>query len=284
MRSTETEFNMEKNALSEITGRLDVGLDKIQLGLMYYSQRTKKMLGFSLRDQSNKKPFFIGKTQQLPYMPYLRTPLVSAILQSNQHIFSIKRDENVPRIAVIFNDQSSDEPLSQIAQEANNLKNQGVEIFVVAIGNYVDINQLNAIASSPNNIIRVQGHQFIYEKISEITEKICKVNSQVYLGREESINLSENDFRYFKLSFPVGIEYLEIEVNEFNGLTDVYYSFSFQNPTYENSDNMFRKVTKRGITSSFLVDVPSNTNLLYFTVHGIDKMNEIKFVVRQIDL
>jgi hypothetical protein len=275
---------MEKNVLSEIAGRLDVGLDKVQLGLMYYSQRTKKMLGFSLREQSNKKPFFISKTQQLPYMPYLTTPLVSTLLQSNQNIFSIKRDENVPRVAVVFNDQASDEPLSQIVQEANNLKNQGIEIFVVGIGNYVNMDQLNAIASSPSNVITVQNHQFIYEKISEITEKICKVNSRVYLDREESFNLDQNDFRYFKLDFPVGTEYLEIELNELDGLTDIYYSFSYQNPTFENSDNMFRKVIKRGITSSFLIDVTPNTNLLYFTVHGIEKNNEIKVIVRKIDL
>lgn len=285
-RSTESEFDMEKNMLSEITGRLNVGLDKVQLGLMYYSQRTQKILGFSLREQSNKKPFFLSKTQQIPYMPYLTSPLSSALSFSSSSIFSVRRESNelVPRLAVLVNDQSSGESLSSISAAASNLKNQGIEVFVVGIGEHTDMQQLNTIASDSSHVIKVENHQFIYEKINEITEKICKANAVMSLEKDELIKLGRDEFRYFKVSLKLS-SFLEIEINEYDeSKSNLYYSFSYQNPTLENSETNFKRVIKRDLTSNYLIEVPPATNILYLTIQGIEKFNQIKINVREIDL
>ncbi len=283
--SSETEFNMEKNVLSEIAGQLNLGLNKTQLGLMYYSQRTGKILGYSVREQSSIKTVFLSKIQQIPYMPYLNTPISDVIAKSNATFFSVKRDENVPRVVVIFNDHASQDSIAKIRDHAEDLKKQDINIFVVGIGDKVDSNQLMTIASSPKNIIKVKSHQFIYESMREIKDKICKVNARVYLDKEETIITGQKEYRYYKLSFPKGTEYLDIEIDQQIGSSFVYNSFSYENPTAENSENSYRKFNRNGILSSILVhDIPEDSNLLYFTIHGKEKYNEVKITVRVIDL
>ena len=285
-RATEKDFEREKNAISEMIGRLNVGLDKVHVGYLYYSHRTRRTATLTRKEQSNKKTYFIERAQKLPYIPFYTTPLGYALAQSSEQIFNSRRDTYVPRVAVLFNEGSSTEDLSYITNQANNLKSQGVEIFAVSIGNESNDQQLRSIVSSPSNLIKVDSHEFIFEKLTEITHKICSVNIPVYLDRVENILTGKYDYRYFKLDLTgLRSDIIQIEIEEKTGYSVVFHSFEEKNPTFENSKSFYKKSSMKSekvITDSYITIVPPGATTLYFTIEGIGEINELNLLAQNI--
>jgi len=125
-RATESEYEMEKNAIADIIGNLNlgkfsmmdfnfffhfksyafIGSDKVQTGFMYYSKRSRTTLSLSKKDQVNKKrAFYVDRIKSLPYLPFFNTPLVGAFQMSSERMFFNREDGTlVPRVALLFND------------------------------------------------------------------------------------------------------------------------------------------------------------------------------------
>jgi hypothetical protein len=267
-------------------GRLNVGLDKVHVGFLYYSHRTRRTATLTRKEQANKKTYFIERAQRLPYIPFYTTPLGFALAQSSEQIFNSRRDTYVPRVAVVFNEGSSTEDMSYISQQANNLKSQGVEIFAVSIGAESNDQQLGSIVSHPSNLIKVDSHEFIFEKLTEITHKICSVNIPVYLDKLENILTGKYDYRYFKLDLTnLKSDLIQIDIEDKNGYSVVFHSFTEKNPTYENSESFYKKSSTRSgksVTDSYLALVPPGADALYFTIEGLGETNEVDLLVKNI--
>lgn len=283
---------MEKNAIADIVGNLNVGADKVQVGYMFYSKRSRSTLSIAKKEQIRRdRKFYIDRVKQLPYMPFETTPLLATLQYSNEKIFSIKREENslLPRIAVLFNDIKGNDDLNLIQQEAFKLKSQGVEVFTVGIGSSVDYQQLGTIASDSSHVIRVRDHKSIYESISEIAQNICTVYSKMSLDKEELVTTGKDDYRYFRIDLNnLQSPLIEIRVSNLIGVTDVYYSFSERTPTLENSDRKFqikkKIVNTKIIETSLIFVVPSTDHsTLYFTIAGIEENNTVTVIVKNDD-
>lgn len=248
------------------------------------------MATFSRREQSNKRSYFIDRAQNLPYIPFYTTPLGFALAHSNEQIFTIKRNSLVPRVALVFNEGTSTENAGYIKSQADLLKNQGIKIIAVAIGSDTSIQQLSQVVSDPHtDIIQVTDHDSIFDKVNEITKKVCHLNARVYFDRKESILSGKLDYRYFELDIRGRrSDLIEIEVEELNGITNLYYSFTNKNPTYETSEKFYKTTRKRSessekIISSSLIFVDPGVEKVYFTIEGIAVSNQINLIVKNID-
>lgn len=86
--------------------------------------------------------------------------------------------------------------MATIAGEASKIKNQGIEVFTVGVGNAIDMQQLNALASDSNHVLTVRNHDSIYESIGDILNSICMVHAKVNLDQVVSLpNLGQDDYR-----------------------------------------------------------------------------------------
>ena len=96
---------MERDAISEITGRFNLGPNKVHTAHMYYGMKTRRLGSLSKKDQSLTS-FSINRAQQLPYIPYEVAPIAIALAEARKSIFYLKRDsvQTLPRIAVLFNE------------------------------------------------------------------------------------------------------------------------------------------------------------------------------------
>jgi hypothetical protein len=87
--------------------------------------------------------------------------------------------------------------LDSIRAEANRIKNEGIEVFTIGIGNTIDNEQLNILASDSSHVLKVRDHGSIYESIDDILTRICTVQAKVVLDQEVTLNnLGLNDTRY----------------------------------------------------------------------------------------
>jgi hypothetical protein len=292
-RATETEYEKEKNAIADIVGNLNLGVDMVQVGFMYYSKRLRNTLSLLKKDQNKKKrQFYVDKAKELPYMPFLNTPFVETLRLTTKNMLNIQSSDDdyiKPKVAVLFNDNQSNEDLNLIRQAANELKSKNVQVYTIGIGNSYDIQQLKTIASDENNFISVKNHESIYESISDILENVCTSYALMSFDKKESVNIGENDYRYFKINFPsLTYPFIEIELNELEGYTRVFYSFTNRNPTQENSQSIYKQSKRYNNSKSAIkvlfFEAPSmNLKSLYITVVGTEKVNKAQIKVRNVE-
>ena len=293
-RATETEYEKEKNAIADIVGNLNLGVDMVRVGFMYYSKRLRNTLSLLKKDQNKKKrQFYVDKAKELPYMPFLNTPFVETLHLTTKNMFNIESNENddyiKPKIAVLFNDNKSNEDLNLIRQAANELKSKNVQVYTIGIGNSYGIQQLQTIASDENNFLTVKSHESIYESISDILENVCTSFALMSFDKKESVNIGENDYRYFRINFSsLTYPFIEIELNELEGYTKVFYSFTNRNPTQENSQSIYKQSKRynnsKSATKVLFFEAPSmNLKSLYITVVGIEKVNKAEIIVRNVE-
>ncbi len=267
----------------------------VQVGFMYYSKRLRNTLSLLKKDQNKKKrQFYVDKAKELPYMPFLNTPFVETLHLTTKNMFNniqSNEDDNYikPKVAVLFNDNQSNEDLNLIRQAANELKSKNVQVYTIGIGNSYDIQQLKTIASDDNNFMSVKNHESIYESISDILENVCTSYALMSFEKEESINMGENDYRYFRINFPsLTYPFIEIELNELEGYTRVFYSFTNRNPTQENSQSIYKQSKRynnsKSATKVLFFEAPSmNLKSLYITFVGIEKVNKADILVRNVE-
>ena len=73
---------------------------------MYYSRRSRVTLSLLKKDQVNKKrAFYVGRAKDLPYLPFLTTPLLKT-LQTVKNMFPDRVNDAtpIPKVAILFND------------------------------------------------------------------------------------------------------------------------------------------------------------------------------------
>ena len=129
--NNEIDFQKERNALSEIAGRFNLGPNKVHVAHLYYGKKTRRVSTFSPKDQMLSS-VLIRRSQSLPYIPYSLAPIGNAFADANKVIFNIRRDKelSVPRVAVLINESPSHNVAESLAQ-ANLLKQQNIEIFTI---------------------------------------------------------------------------------------------------------------------------------------------------------
>ena len=76
------------------------------------------------------------------------------------------------------------------------MKNEGIEVFTIGIGNQVDSQQLDILASDSNHVLKVRDHESIFESIDDILTRICTVHAKVDLDQEVKLtNIGHEDYR-----------------------------------------------------------------------------------------
>jgi hypothetical protein len=103
----ENGFQIERDFISELTGRFNLGVDKVHVALMYYGTTTRRIS--TLQKISQQSPtIVIERTESIPYIPYEMAPTAKALRLAQSSIFNVKRDStSVPRVAILFNESPS---------------------------------------------------------------------------------------------------------------------------------------------------------------------------------
>jgi hypothetical protein len=274
-RSVEQEFDVEKNAIAEMVGRLNVKLDQVHVGLLLYSQRVKLYNSFKNSEQRTKN-ILIEKIQDLPFVSYPYSPLYDGLDKSRTELFNQNRNYLVSKVAVLFNDAQSNPIKSGLETLSNSLKKDlNVDIVVIGIGNYVNNTELSKIASDPSYVIKAPSYEDLFNKLDLITQTVCTNNARVNLEKEEYIKISKSEVRYYKTNVKyVTSMFIQIELVERKGKVNLFYSFDEKNPF---SDDTQAALSKRAV---FNEESKAITN--YYLIPNMG-MEEIYFTIQSLD-
>ena len=133
----------------EIAGKYDIDRDKVRVALVTYGALSK--MTFDLQDYSDKES--LKKAFLKAEYPGAGTETAQALDMVRTSVLPTGREGHIAKVVVLITAGISQDRAPQIAQQ---LKNTGIEIYAVGIGQDVDRRQLEAIASDPK-----ENHVFV---------------------------------------------------------------------------------------------------------------------------
>ena len=141
------DFVTMKDFVKSVVSNFEIGADKTRIGVIRYATSASIVISLgSINDASqlNNSITNIGYTGG-----GTATHLALDLLDTA--FINARTSQGVPRIAIVFTDGQSNTP-SLTIQAAQAVHSTGIVIYSFGIGSGIDINELNAIASSPSNV------------------------------------------------------------------------------------------------------------------------------------
>ena len=235
---------------------LDIGSDKIRIGLVQYSSLPQQE--FQLKDTRDKSSLLARVDSLLQKGGGTNTGRGITFLQS--HCFTeaagSRADEGVPQIAVVITDGRSSDSLVGPSQL---LRNQGVAMFAIGVGHY-DLVELRSIASLPHEkfVIEAVSFQALHILLTHCVDIVqtlwvnslpapilpaCEKQADLVMLIDQSNSVGPSDYTVMKTfmtdlvsSFNVSEDIARVGVAQFSSsLQEEFYLNEFYNKTAVNN-------------------------------------------------
>lgn len=161
-------FSKAKLFLMNMIRKLDIGPDKIRIGLVVYSGMANAVLNF---DQILSKDQVLGTVADLEY--YTGTTRTgNAIMIAQTDLFPHARGGKIPKIAVVITDGQSQD---LVKRPSEMLRDDDVTLYAVGVTDEVNVDELLQITGDPGKKFTVAGYDELDDKMIEvITGRMCK--------------------------------------------------------------------------------------------------------------
>ena len=183
------DFSRVKQFLHSFIDGLVIGPDKVRIGLAQYNHRPPQQ-EFLLKNTTDKRSLLekVDKLRQLG--GGTNTGQGIAFLQSNYFTKEAgsRADEGVAQVVVLITDGPSED---DVVGPSLALRNQGVIMFAIGVGDYYDEDQLMSIVSQPHEqfLIKVDSYQnlqgvkdsLLHTVCSSVTEPVSTPVPDLYL-------------------------------------------------------------------------------------------------------
>ncbi|KAL3842291.1 hypothetical protein ACJMK2_020321 [Sinanodonta woodiana] len=162
------DFKILKFAIVKLMEGMVLSDDDFKLGLVLYSSNVTNTIPLS-GDKANLK----GNILALPHpRDGTRTDLGIAMMTE---MFGFQGRASAARIGIVITDGISMNR-TKTTNLANQAKFEGVNMFAVGVTNLVDSNELDAIASSPAQVLSVDSFDQLKNNIFSLLSTFCKTN------------------------------------------------------------------------------------------------------------
>lgn len=172
---TKRDFETQKEVIKKVAATFHVGPTKSHLGLMTFSSHAQIRVKFgdrldlgSFQDAVDKVPFAAGGT---------RFDRAFDVAANNLFSPSGGVRSHVPKVLIILTDgkQSADFDAVPIDRSVLPLRHLGVRIFALAIGDQVDMNELQQIVADPNDIHAVKDFDALLDNAKNVGNRTCEI-------------------------------------------------------------------------------------------------------------
>ena len=166
-------YNQIIRLAEEIVYRLPVGFDRANVGLISYQDQAE--VNFYLDTYETQRELLIA----LQFGSYGgKTHTADALRQTYRDLFTSARGmrNGVPNKGILITDGRSNINEGNTIREAENAKGRDIELYVVAVGEGPDMNEVNGIASDPDSeyVFRLESENDIEDIADQIMEALCE--------------------------------------------------------------------------------------------------------------
>jgi len=167
----EDNFELTKEFAVNITRQFTIGPQNTHIGAIVFSDFAQ--ISFQLNTSTNGTQI-VNELQRIPYIdvPGPSTNTADALRRLRLDVLTSEAGARpqilaIPRVAIVVTDGRSSVNTSGTIPAAEAVHAEGIIVFSVGVGQRVDVDELNAIASSPSfvshlsdfNILEFQSYQ-----------------------------------------------------------------------------------------------------------------------------
>ncbi|RUS87535.1 hypothetical protein EGW08_004711, partial [Elysia chlorotica] len=166
----EPNFRLQVTSVSNVVNALDVSQNNVHVGAILYSQEVEAPI----------IPMTSNKTQAVQGILGWRYPdqetRTDLAIEVAIDMFQMDgRGGNVPQVLIIATDGASTIPARTLAV-ADEAKRRGIQVYVVGVAgarNEIDLNEMQAVASSPDKVLVTPDFQTLESTLRNAAEQIC---------------------------------------------------------------------------------------------------------------
>jgi len=174
--------------------------------------------------------------------------------------------QGVPKVVLILTDGRSNNRNETIS-EAQLIKQRGFSVIAVGVGD-ADLEELYGISSTPDDLYSVEDFTKILEIVTDLTRTNCRQPSRINAITQIETEIHREAYKYFEHRVEDMGNELTIELEEYSGRSELYFSFVDQNP--KSDVDFLRETDELESSNNNFVDDPS---LIGVDVPKIDKID-----------
>ncbi len=276
-----TYYEMAKTAVEKMIDNLNIGPNKVKVGIVNYS--SSAILVKSLINTDQDKATLKAAVRNLPYLDST-TATGDALAMANKVFFANPRDFT-PRVTVVFTDGYSNTG-SDVYSEADLLKKQNVEIFTVGIGSDIDHNELDQIASIPASKYKklISNYNELYAAINDITTTACSTPAFINITAKVVVQAEKNEIRNFQVDVTTlsksALFEIEVTINKGSCIADIDWLFKEKSEQSYAKKDPIEKINSDGRTTiAYYEFLPANALRLYVKIKCIDVLNNYELKI-----
>jgi len=284
-------FQKQREFLKKIVLNLEIGLNETRVAIINYGTEVQVVANFL---KFNDKDMLLNAISSIKYLSS-NTNTAGALAEANNNILQENAgmrpfDKGVSKVVIVVTDGASNVNPAMTIPNANKIKNRGINIISVGIGNKLNQQELEGIASTKDDVYNVND----FDKIGLILEALVKTACQqpVIMEQEQEIQatVKKDSYKYFKYSlsdfnstrqFSIELENLVGNVRLFSSFTDETPKDSNEYITSSSSTNnninyLEKSLTELRSLNYYLINSPENATYLYLGIKGVEQENEFK--------
>jgi receptor-type tyrosine-protein phosphatase Q len=298
-------YRLQLNFTKNLLLRLNIGPNKTHAGIINYSNLAEVLTWLNTNYTLDQK---LRQVEQATY--YSSGTNTALALQRADTVFSYSNgrrlsQEGVTPIIFVITDGKSNDQAATI-QAANVLKQKGIVLVSVGVGNGPNLAELNAICTPPAsaNYFAMSDYNALEQKLSQFTSKSCSEPVSIPSNTTVTAEIGKDKYKFIKVEIIIIGKKILITVKLFNGNVKLFHSFTNRNPkdpadfidyetkTSDSDPSVWTKFksyfqrssTKTGTAkngeATLVIDKPDdNVDVAYIGIKGIEEENkfEVKF-------
>ena len=168
-------FQKQKDFLKNFVSSLTIGPNDIQVGVTEFSNIPGDSFWMNMHADKNS---LLAAIDAIPF-PGGNTHTELALKFARQQAFTSNHGgrAGVPNVLILLTDGQSTVPI-ETAKEAELIHKENITVYAVGIGNNVDMNELQIIASSPEQLYSVSNFDALQNILADFEKNLgCPVGS-----------------------------------------------------------------------------------------------------------
>ncbi|KAL5006241.1 hypothetical protein ScPMuIL_015047 [Solemya velum] len=162
---TASDFQTLRQALVKMIGEVHIGPDDARMGIVVYSTD----IGAQVNVSGNP----VALQQQTLRLPHPRDGTNTSLgIKTMTEMFLTQGRPNVPTVGIVITDGISKNP-DETAREAAIARALGINMFAVGVTNLIDMNELQSIASSDNQVLSVANFNELAKSMGSLVMLVC---------------------------------------------------------------------------------------------------------------
>ncbi|GFO07336.1 collagen alpha-6(vi) chain, partial [Plakobranchus ocellatus] len=165
-----THFRQQTEFAADLASQFDIGPTKVQVAAATFGSDVYRQFYLNQYDDTNSVVTAIRRITYSGGATYTQLGL-----QYVRNVFfadGYGHRKGVPKVVIVATDGRSTDK-AETTRQAEMLRNEGYIVYVVAIGNNLDLNEVNAIATDPSRVYQVQAFDDLQAFMPTLKSDLC---------------------------------------------------------------------------------------------------------------